>query len=95
MRKLTFRMKYKLGIAKEGKDFFTCGYYQFCNNCKTQSKPCHKYLGRQEGIQYLKKGYEDIVTMKNSLNLPQCERINRCLEDLCKWKIKKWTLKKL
>lgn len=35
--KILFFVKYKSGIAKEGKDFFTCGEYDFCYPC---SKGC-------------------------------------------------------
>lgn len=44
MSKLTFDIKYKLGIAKESKDFFTCGTYHFCNQCKETCKPCETYM---------------------------------------------------
>ncbi|WP_291637774.1 hypothetical protein [Clostridium sp.] len=35
-----FDMKYKLGIAKEGKDFFSCSEYDFCVECTPSDKPC-------------------------------------------------------
>jgi len=37
---ILFRLKYKLGIAKEGKDFFTCGKYEWCKNCQRDFKYC-------------------------------------------------------
>lgn len=38
--KFIFDIKYKLGIAKEGKDFFNCREYAFCEECTTSDKPC-------------------------------------------------------
>jgi hypothetical protein len=38
MKRLIFWIKYKLGIAKEGKDFYTCGQYYFCDECLIDCK---------------------------------------------------------
>jgi hypothetical protein len=35
-----FDIKYKFGIAEEGKDFFNCREYDFCENCTSSNKPC-------------------------------------------------------
>ena len=95
MKKPIFRIKYKLGIAKEGKDSFTCGYYHFCKECKQSNKPCNNLKG-QDGAKYFKPGYEEIVRLKNSLfTLPGNEKIKRSMEGISWWKVRKWVLKKL
>lgn len=94
MGKIIIGIKYKLGISKEGKDFFTCGYYSFCNSCNDSYKPCEKH--DQDGKNYLKPGYEEIIKQKNSFFLLSgIKRIKRSLEDISWWKVKKWALKKL
>ncbi|MBA4688583.1 MAG: hypothetical protein H2184_15635 [Candidatus Galacturonibacter soehngenii] len=96
MKNPIFRIKYKLGVVKEGKDSFTCGFYQFCKDCKESNRPCNKYLNEQDGINYLKPGYEEIVKMKNSIiSFPGKEKIKRSLEGISWWKVKKLVLKKL
>lgn len=39
-RSKVFDIKYKLGIAKEGKDFYTCGQYFFCEECTPDDHIC-------------------------------------------------------
>lgn len=40
MKWIIFKIKYKLGLAKEGKDFFTCGGYDFCLDCTADNPRC-------------------------------------------------------
>ncbi|MDF2879966.1 MAG: hypothetical protein K0R54_523 [Clostridiaceae bacterium] len=41
-KKALFNLKYKLGKAEEGKDFYSCGGYEFCSSCTELNKPCSK-----------------------------------------------------
>lgn len=36
-----FTALYESGRAVEGRDFFTCGNYDFCSSCTKDGKPCH------------------------------------------------------
>lgn len=42
--KFIFDIKYKLAIAEEGKDFFSCREYDFCENCTSSNKPCDAHF---------------------------------------------------
>lgn len=43
VEKALFKLKYKLGMAQEGKDFFTCNQYDFCKWCTKAHNPCEEY----------------------------------------------------
>lgn len=46
-----FSIRYRLGLAQEGKDFFTCQDYDFYGSCTKDHKPCKNVT---DGLKHIK-----------------------------------------
>jgi len=73
-----FYIRYEMGIAKEGKDFYICGLYDFCNICIGDNKPCQKRF-------HIKKCSNCInhVEYPDPHTCDICTSLNE--EDFCMW----------
>lgn len=57
LKSIIFDIKYKTGIAREGKDFCTCGMYTFCSQCGESYsgityKPCDDKNLKNDRLKY-------------------------------------------
>lgn len=72
IEKVTAKLKYKLGWAKEGRDFFTCYDYDFCRRCKKVGygviRPCElKFVFAEDWFIYAIDSQKNLYSVNTEM----------------------------